>query len=784
VFVASPSDVGEARIAVRNAVDDINAVLANAGGNLRFMARGWEQLGPGQGRPQEQINRLVDECDLFVGILGRKLGSPTGTHESGFVEEYERARKRFDASDLKHILLYFQDVPENVLSDPGAELQRLLEFKKGLRIGYEALYASFAEASDIQTQVFRKLATFTIAQYSTSALPAQGAVAASPTPHVSESEGSDGVGSQLVSILEDYRKHLSGVIKPAPPAQPDRLLSFALSVQDNEPLLPTSTANSIYIRRDNVDLTIPESELFLRSMVSNIGDVEFGHGDHPLIPGWYFVIGPDADDREGTANRLANYLSHNDQRFVAGAARVLTDARLRPSHLWPNKAEGHPSQALANLIKIKWIEILSKTTSEDSVCEYLWAVATPEDDKHLRMMEDNAEATLSPIFAGLRAAITGNGPEVGKLIDPAGLIMHQWRVPAILPYVSEIDSSALAMAVEWSASNELAVASARELLSREDGLTVIGKRIVSSKTNGFIDGVLDDIGGLSGETLNALFTQITANDDYKRAAGARIAEIRGKLTDLDELMAEHGTVLSASPQWDLVLWEALSWTGDRRLADPARRILGTNAQQFTLPLRGTWQDVSATIDLHISRARASAIRLLRNLDPSDRSAVDAELARDILTTSQSAGKADAFMLLLDNGATSDAQLLNEARRGIDEVAKSAEVLQRLIWVSGGVLAESMLESDNEDDALAAAIFCAQTDPATTEIGKLLYSKHSAVRAYGVERLVATATREKQIEVLDEYSKGGRFYWYSVIAGIDRAVFGPSALSTLSTRVSE
>src|SRR4051794_166144 len=89
VFIASPGDLAEERAVMRGLEADLNSKFAPA--NIRVRMTGWEERPPTYGRPQGQINPMVDECDVFIGLLRRRWGSPTGSHDSGFAEEFERA---------------------------------------------------------------------------------------------------------------------------------------------------------------------------------------------------------------------------------------------------------------------------------------------------------------------------------------------------------------------------------------------------------------------------------------------------------------------------------------------------------------------------------------------------------------------------------------------------------------------------------------------------------------------------------------------------------------------
>jgi hypothetical protein len=93
VFVASPGNLLDERVSVRRAADSVNASVGSKFG-VRLDVTGWEEVQPEFGRPQEQINHLVEDCDIFIGLVNRRWGSPTGTHSSGFEEEFERAVAR------------------------------------------------------------------------------------------------------------------------------------------------------------------------------------------------------------------------------------------------------------------------------------------------------------------------------------------------------------------------------------------------------------------------------------------------------------------------------------------------------------------------------------------------------------------------------------------------------------------------------------------------------------------------------------------------------------------
>ena len=92
VFFASPNDLNPERLRFREIVDEINEIKARSV-KLYLEPTGWEDTLPGKGRPQELINEDVTSSDLFVLLLWKRWGTPSGEYSSGTEEEFELARK-------------------------------------------------------------------------------------------------------------------------------------------------------------------------------------------------------------------------------------------------------------------------------------------------------------------------------------------------------------------------------------------------------------------------------------------------------------------------------------------------------------------------------------------------------------------------------------------------------------------------------------------------------------------------------------------------------------------
>jgi len=90
-MVASPSEVPQERVIVRDVIAEWNAIHAKDRKTV-LMPLGWEtHATPEMGdRPQAIINgQLLKDADLLVAMFWTRIGSPTGVAKSGTVEEIE-----------------------------------------------------------------------------------------------------------------------------------------------------------------------------------------------------------------------------------------------------------------------------------------------------------------------------------------------------------------------------------------------------------------------------------------------------------------------------------------------------------------------------------------------------------------------------------------------------------------------------------------------------------------------------------------------------------------------
>lgn len=161
-FLASPGDLQEERKAVDGVITEFNKSWADA---LDYQVEllGWEDTVAGFGRPQHLINPEVDRCDLFIGLMWKRWGTPPdkdGEFSSGFEEEFKRAMARREHSKSPEIALFFKKISDESMGDPGDDLKKVLEFRKRIMTERTLLFQEFSTIPEIETLVRRKVTEY------------------------------------------------------------------------------------------------------------------------------------------------------------------------------------------------------------------------------------------------------------------------------------------------------------------------------------------------------------------------------------------------------------------------------------------------------------------------------------------------------------------------------------------------------------------------------------------------------------------------------------------------
>ena len=152
VFIASPADVADERETIRTIVWNWNSINAASRG-IMLEPVGWEthsvpELG---GRPQAIINKqILEESDLLIAVFWTRIGTATGAHPSGTVEEIEE-----HVAAGKPAMIYFSDTPVRRDSVDDAQYGALREFRQQLQ--NRGLVVSYSGLPDFTEKLTRQL---------------------------------------------------------------------------------------------------------------------------------------------------------------------------------------------------------------------------------------------------------------------------------------------------------------------------------------------------------------------------------------------------------------------------------------------------------------------------------------------------------------------------------------------------------------------------------------------------------------------------------------------------
>jgi len=325
VFLASPGDLQEERNITRSSVERVNKILSRrVGWQIELLV--WEDTLPGYSRPQALINRGVDSCDLFLGVLWRRWGQDTSKYSSGFEEEFIRASDRRKKTGKPEIWLFFKAIDEESVKDPGDQLKKVLKFKKeqiGLK---ELLFKEFSDSGNWDKLIYDNLLAYVL-----------DISASEPQIEIQEQsvvlDSSKGV-KEAKEVETDKEKVMY------PPAlinlfdqvnlklKEEKKVSFNFwdgtrfflqssawfSETHSERIFGNHEINLAYIQRKNWEISDSERLFLVRSFISDF----YNHR-----PGWFWLRDSNED---GINNLLKSLLTHDSNVSVRrGAINILAN---------------------------------------------------------------------------------------------------------------------------------------------------------------------------------------------------------------------------------------------------------------------------------------------------------------------------------------------------------------------------------------------------------------------------------------------------------------------------
>lgn len=283
VFIGSPGDLQDERTIAREVVQRVNKRIGRYLG-VYVDLRGWEDTLPGYTtRPQEKINKDLRECDVFLGLIWKRWGTPPsddGPYTSGFQEEYHLALEQREADEMRDIFLYFKEMPDALREDPGAQASKVLDFRRSVEQNRTVLFDTFEDKEEWK-EVLRDL----LDEYLTkNFIPVGGrAERGQPTRGTQDEQETDAieVSASLEALLRRMHDSNAEQVSHLQIARTN-LYTTSLLYQNvhRDHLLDTDEMHYLYTHRGQIKLEKPEGWLVLRTLL----------GDHrDLTVGWYWI---------------------------------------------------------------------------------------------------------------------------------------------------------------------------------------------------------------------------------------------------------------------------------------------------------------------------------------------------------------------------------------------------------------------------------------------------------------------------------------------------------------
>lgn len=410
VFLASPGDLQEERRLANEAIDELNKGIAPHLG-YRVELKGWEDTLPGSGRPQAIINRELDICELFIGIMWKRWGTPSdaeGSYSSGFEEEFERSTKRFRKTGQPEMAMYFKNIPSEFLVDPGKDLQKVLEFHDRIISEKQILFETFSDQNEFQQCIRLKVSDYLIklSQITLDSIEAEQTKSKIPEKDQNTSQDISCVKSPFSVEGHVFLKELlektqveddTKNITPLDVAR-FRLLSNTINKSgNNDPYLGVHDANILFENRQI---------LFGSQEVSKLIDCGLKNIDHENTPLWYWYNIKKKNGGDGFLTFRS--LAFSEEDLSVGALKAMKLIGVTPNF------QGH--EVTRELIIKTWLADDNSDAIKIAALDYLKHHGMEEDLSLIQSELDKANSTTSKIAleAILGIQIKGNKEEAFK----------------------------------------------------------------------------------------------------------------------------------------------------------------------------------------------------------------------------------------------------------------------------------------------------------------------------------------------------------------------------------
>src|ERR1022692_3941794 len=759
VFLASQSDLADERKRSSQVVGEINDANKRIDWWIDLVV--WEDTLPGYGRPQALINRHVEQCEIFIGLLWQRWGTPPAQNSllsSGFEEEFSIAMGRRGRTALPEIWMFFKTVEPARIADPGPQLQRVLAFRESL-IESKALSFREFDSTDAWERILRKcLLQHVLGTAGTLSGAPEGPSGRAMQPAKSTSTRADSpdaaaAGDQVATLarslepafetgdLSEITTALNDENEAAFLAVRSVLLSAALVSASGTSAtpLPFHELNTLYRYRDRLRATSYELFVLFRTILAD---------DYDLKPGWYWLRDYELGEAVGQLIFVALFGSDVESR--ARSFEILRQARI-------------------TLFTRARDEVLERSLREtpsdlrDAAWAYLVDITTPAD---LNLLREWASGT----WLESRIQWLQTWMEAGRDLDhflrrsPDPQLIPEHMKESIGPSIIRLSDESLRGLASMSVFH-LSDTAAAELENRGAPITGYGR------PPGVGRGALP-LASLGGLAMTGLEDSVTDDEEkYKRRGRENSDTLRASLDWYTpdgwtsyQLLVERGEISREVVRKDLAdRFQRIHDDSFQRIASK----VGAEAAARAL------QEIEKH-DEFITRMFAAGALAALVVDPTTG---DVAAARPFV--SDPLTRTAALRIIASKGTPKDADdLIDIARSSFgDDRRLALEGVQRL---TTGKLeaARTLLAAEGSDMHRAALSLVAglSDQDALPFLKELLSHEDADLRVGAVGQIRKRVDNDRLADLLQSYTELGTYY-YNVVVWLDRLIYAPPPISS-------
>lgn len=761
--MASPGDLDKERKIIQETVARINRRIGKL---LKWfiILDCWEDTPPGFSRPQSIINPNVDTCDLFLGMLWRWWGSPTGTHTSGFHEEFTRARERKKATGKPEIWIFFKTIENDHMKDPGPQLKQVLKFKKELKKQHELLFREFEDISEWKILISEFLTTYVIKfeQIQQQVLPIEQSHVIKQervVTNLKEPKDSKTRESYPLEITKLLKKLESRVINEGSNilnfTDRSRLLLLTTSWFSEDyswKILGVHEINIIYRHRKEWTLAPEEFSLLHRTIISDKNDTK---------PGWFWLR--NMNEKLVDTILCVYALQNPNVKVRGGALHLLINCRFQAPRKFLEKALNDQNEQNVKQA-IKLLRIGEKKENLDLLNQFsnsnVSSLREMADDARIELMflDDNNKGFTEVLNSGRRlpTLMLTESDWMNANIDK--LLLHQ-ALDASEPSIRRFAIHYLRKAKMLSKVICEKLLEDQHLDVKKEailGLLELGEHIPL----GFVTNVLKEA---FYESVNEILYEVSRRRNPKELLSVMSWYTSHGSIAYRVLALEHFEMIKSRIRKDL------EQEFENLISESENRIVEEFGEQ-AIPIIKDWKESKLQDFTKANYIAAALAGLFRHGHQED-----VKFARRFIgNTYLRIADMEAIRLLAKFGDSSDVEkLLETAFYSYGEKkTMAANAALELSSDIEDVISKMLISDDQEIAAIAVrALHKVQMEQKTQLLKSLLSSKNENLRLIGLA-VIVNENNEKDLEkLLDEYLNKSPYY-YNVVTWLDRYLYAP------------